>query len=360
MTLRTRLLLGYGYLTALLLVTAGVSALGLQRFGRGLDRVLAEDVTSVQAAMDMLDALERQHAAVFRLLLGDAGAEAALSGADADFAAALGVAREHATAPGEAELVRALEGEREALGRARAGLLAVAPRAPMARYQEEVAPALQAARARVLELLAMNTASMQEVDRRARREAQGFATALGALVVVALLSLGYMSRAMQRTILSRLTELKDLSDGIAAGERARRFRPREDDELGLLARHLNAALDHQEAIQAQMEGRFQQHSQLVLGLLGAFPEPVGVVALDGALIASTLPARDEARVTSLAERIRDERRQAEPPRPGLVRTISDLDGEGGLKLVLLVVGGVRAVGWLVTIERARGDRQPSE
>lgn len=353
MTLRTRLLLGYGYLTALLLVTAVVSALGLQRFGRGLDRVLAENLTSMQAAMAMLDALDRQNAATFAVLLGDPAAAARLATAEADFDAALDTARQHAYAVGEDVLVAALAQERRALRNAREELLASTPATPLAAYQRAVAPAFAGVKQRVVELLAKNTESMHQADRRARREAQGFALGLAGLVVVALLSLGFMSRAMQQMILSRLTELKELGDAIAAGDRTRRFRARRDDELGLLARHLNVALDRQDAIQAQMEGRFGQQAQLLLGLLGALPEPAGVAALDGDLIASTFTGREEARVASFAERIRAERRLAEPARPGLVRTVADVDGEGGLELTLLVANGVRAVGWLVTLDGTR-------
>ncbi|MCW8141113.1 MAG: hypothetical protein KIT58_19605, partial [Planctomycetota bacterium] len=68
MTLRTRLLLGYGYLVALLLATAMLSALGLQRFGRSLDRVLLEDVRRVEAALAVLHALD-QHAAAAAALV---------------------------------------------------------------------------------------------------------------------------------------------------------------------------------------------------------------------------------------------------------------------------------------------------
>ncbi len=353
MTLRTRLLLGYGYLTALLLLTAVLSALGLQRFGRGLDRILAENVTSVQASMSMLDALDRQSAATFSALLGDRAAADGLRAADAGFAEALAAASEdRASAAGEGALLAALRDESAALRGARDALIAAAPTTPLAAYQRDVVPRLTAVKAHVLELLARNTEAMHQADRRARKEAQGFAMGLAALVVVALLSLGFMSRALQRTILSRLAELQELGDAIAAGDRARRFRQRIDDELGNLARHLNVALDRQEATRAQMEGRFNQHAQLLLGVLGALPEPAGVAALDGDLVAWTFSARDAARVTALAERIRAERRAAEPSRERVERAISDLDGEGGLKLVLLVVNGARAVGWLVTLDRA--------
>jgi HAMP domain-containing protein len=350
MTLRTRLLVGYGYLVGLLVATAGVSALGLQRFGFALDRVLSENVPSVRDAMDMTEALERQNAATFAVLLGDRTAGKALEAADDSFDAALARAQEHAFAEGEAALVAALRAESLDLRAARGRLIASSPATPLAAYEREVRQHSDVVKRGVLKLLGANLDAMHDADRKAREEALGFALGLASLVVVALLSLGFLSRALQRTILSRLTELKELGDAIAAGDRARRFRARRDDELGLLARHLNAALDSTDALQAQMEGRFNQQAQLLLGLLALRRDPAAVVGLDGDAIASTLPSRDEARVAALRERIRAERKGADPRVERVVRRL-EVEGGPGVTLELLVANRQRAVGWLVSLDR---------
>lgn len=357
MTLRTRLLLGYGYLVVLLLATAAVSALGLQRFARSLDRVLNENVTSVQATMDMLDALERQRAATFGLLLGDQAAAALLEAADDDFDRALQLAREHAFVPGEAELVEALERELAALRKGRVGLFDGRSDKLLAAHEELVGPHFLAVKRDAMALLRANTAAIRDADQRAREEAMAFALGLAALVVIALLSLGFMSRALQQTILSRLAKLQELSDAIAAGDRARRFPVWREDELGVLARHLNVALDRQEALQAQMEGRFNQQCQLLLGHLARLDAPSALVALDGDVIASTLSVRAEARVSALAERIRAERKGATTQAGKVTRRITD--GEGVVTLELLVANGARAVGWFVTVEEAPAGGKPA-
>lgn len=356
MTLRTLLLLGYGYLVALLLVTAAVSALGLQRFGRSLDRVLRENLTSVQASMDMLDALERQRAATFDVLLGEAAATAALTVADADFDAALTIARDHAFALGEPELVANLSNEAAALRAARTALLERRAERLLATYEELVGPRFLAVKRDVMSVLRRNADAIREADQRAREEALTFSLGLATLVVVALLSLGFMSRALQQTILSRLTKLRELSDAVAAGDRARRFPVGREDELGVLARHLNVALDRHEALQAQMEGRFNQQCQLLLGHLAQLDHPAALVALDGDVIASTLGARAEARVAALADRIRAERKSAAPEAGKVMRRISD--GDTALTLQLLVANGTRAVGWFVTVEEPPAGAKP--
>jgi HAMP domain-containing protein len=348
-TLRTRLLLGYGYVVGLLLLTAGMAALGLQRFGGGLERVLSENVTSVRAAMAMLDALERQSSATFGALLGDATATRLLATADADFDAALDEAARHAFMSGEDALVASIgQGARE-LRAARAGLIRAAPDAKLAAYERDVSKRVDAVKAGVNQLLARNVDAMHDADRRARDEARGFAVGLGALVVVALLSLGFLSRALQSSVLARLSELKELGDAIAAGDRARRFRERRDDELGQLARHLNVALDRQEALQGQMEGRFNHQNLLLLGLLARVGE-AAVVALDGDVIATTLSSRDEARLLAAAERVRALRSAAKPGPEPVVRMLPATDGNDRLRVELLVAGKTRPAGWLVTFE----------
>lgn len=341
MTLRTRLLLGYGYLAALIVVTAALSFVALQRFRQGLDRVLRENVPSVQSAVKMIDALDRQNGATFALLLGDDAAAEALRAADAAFDDAVAEAAAHAYTPTEAAIIAALREEVVPLRGARDRLVTSRTGTPLAAYDEEVGGRFDSLKRQARTLLSENLALIQRTEQEVRQDAFGFALGLAGLVVVALLSLGFMSRALQATVLSRLSELKELGDAIAAGDRARRFRARRDDELGLLARHLNVALDKQEQLQAHMEGRFNHQAQLLLGLL-ANRGPSAVVALDGDVIASSLSAADAARVGALSARIRAARDGVDPAQGKVVR---DLDG---FTLELLVANGARPVGWLVT------------
>lgn len=351
MTLRTRLLLGYGYLVALIVATAALSFVGLQRFRHGLDRVLRENVPSVQAAMTMLDALERQNRATFALLLGNVEASKVLESADREFDEALVAASEHAFTPHERTLVARLQQEAVSLREARGRLLGSGTKTLLASYDQELGHRFDAITGSARNLLSENLALVQRTEQATREEAFGFALGLATIVVVALLSLGFMSRVLQVTVLSRLTELKELGDAIAAGDRARRFRPRRDDELGLLARHLNVALDKQDALQAHMEGRFNHQAQLLLGLLASRGSSA-VVALDGDVIASTLAPRDEKRVGALTEQVRGARGAAVAGAGKVVRQVTDADGAPGFTLELLVANGTRAVGWLVTPDAA--------
>ena len=71
MKLRVRLLVGYGYLVALLLLTAGSGMLGFLQLSEGIDVILEENFRSISASTHMLEALERQDSATLLLLLDE-------------------------------------------------------------------------------------------------------------------------------------------------------------------------------------------------------------------------------------------------------------------------------------------------
>src|SRR5688572_9648670 len=69
MTLRTRILLGYGYLIGLLLISVAVAAINWQRVAGNAKQVLERSVRSLTHAIDMLEQLERQDSETLLALL---------------------------------------------------------------------------------------------------------------------------------------------------------------------------------------------------------------------------------------------------------------------------------------------------
>ena len=82
MRIRTRILVGYGYLVGLLVLGAASAAIGFQQLGAAIDRVLAENIDSVRASIAMLESLERQDSATLRLLIEGEPRSEALDAAD--------------------------------------------------------------------------------------------------------------------------------------------------------------------------------------------------------------------------------------------------------------------------------------
>jgi HAMP domain-containing protein len=338
MNLYVRILLGYGYLVALLVLGAAGAALGFHQLDADLGRVLSDSAESVRAASRMLAALDRQEAALRAHFLGGEGKGQELRNADAVFQRALEEA---------GDATREVGVRFEAFRGARDRLLAEPPEHPLELYESRLFPRLRELREEVFALLESNYRTVISTDETTRRTARRRAILLALLVTVALLSLGFLSRALRRDLLDRLAELADVARGIAAGDRRRRATVGRDDELGAVARLLNVALDTEQATAREMRGRLAGERQLLLALLATHPEPAAVLTLAGNLVASTFgdEVEDEALRSAGAE-LRSRR-----PKSGSVPTepVSLPTDPGNLQAHPLVAPGDRFVGWLVRV-----------
>jgi HAMP domain-containing protein len=266
MSLRVRLLLGYGYLIGLLLVTAVSALLGFLRLSEVVDVVLEDNYATIRASLDMLEALERQDSATLATLLDGAAADELAAHEDA-FLDALGRAEGNVTEEAERPALAALRELFTSYRGERDGLLAEPPERPLRAYNDRVYPAFVAVKHKVLQVLEINQQAMIEADRRAKAAAVQNGAWLGFLVAVALVSLVFLSRALQRGLLARLDELRRAMAAIAGGELRRRLRTGGNDELGQVARHFNGLLDRLQATEARYQGRLGQERQTVLGLV---------------------------------------------------------------------------------------------
>jgi hypothetical protein len=351
MNLRTRILLGYGYLVAVLVVTAAGAALAFHHLGQGIEGVMAENFESVRAAMGMLEALERQDSACLSALLDEQGAAAALEQEEKEFLRALEQAKANVTIQGERPVIEDVGRLFSGYKAARDSLLASRPATPLAAYELDTFPRFQAVKASVIRLIELNHQAMREADISTRQFAMRGSIVLGMVVALAFLSFGLLSRLLNRHFLVRLADMKSALGDIATGNLLRRFDPVLDDELGLLARRLNAALDAEARAEGSAGGLLSQQRQLLLGMLERWGEPVAVVAIDGMLIASTLSEERERAVVKIEGAIRDKGRAALRDATGVLRnTKLQITTEGGeiLSVSPLLTGPQRVVGWIVT------------
>lgn len=345
MRLATRILLGYWYLVLLLVIIAAGAALGFHTLGSNIGRVLTENFDSVRASTAMIESLERQDSAVLALLLGKNEARRALEASEESFRQGLRRARANITLPEEGPVIEDIEQRFAAFVTARDQLLEATPEHPLRAYDEETFPAFEAVKAGVINLLEINHQAMVEADRRAQATASQRATILALLVLLALFSLAFLSRALNRTLLERLDELAEVAEAIAGGSFDRRAAAQHTDELGAVARQLNAVLDRQQEVESAMEGRTALYRDLLVGLLGALPQPAAIVGFDGRVLGSTFDAAIDAGLERAAPRIAElDRSSAE----------ATLEIEGGtLGLRLLRVGTERPLAWLISEGGAR-------
>jgi len=352
MNLRTRILIGYGYLVTLLVISAAGAALGFHQLGSNIGVVLEENFESVRASMAMLEALERQDSALLARLLQDSAAAGLLAESESSFRAALARAQSNVTIANEREILNDIEERFTAYCAARDRLLGSPPERPLQAYDAETFPAFEAVKSRVFDLLDVNHQAMVEADRAAQRTATRRAALLGLLVTLAVLSMGLLSRGLARHLFARLDELKTVAQAIARGDHTRRAAVERTDELGLVAEQLNAALDRQQELRRTMEGRLGRQRQWLLGLLGAWAERAALVSLDGEIMASTLGSLDTAAVAEAAARLREEVRDAgSGPRDV---TLEARDRNIGFRLLL--ADGTRPSAWLATLRAAAPGR----
>ena len=349
MTLRLRLLLGYGYLVGLLLLATGTSMVGFLHLSAGIEGVLEDNFTSIRAAMAMIEALERQDSATLAALIEGREELVEAEASGRSFEEALEEASGNVTEEGEADAGAAVRQEYAAYREARARLLAARPERPLAAYEEAVYPRFSAVKGRVLELLAMNQRAMFQAEREARRTAVRSGTWLGFLVVVALVSLAFLSRAMQRLVLARIERLVEGMSAIA-GRHRRRLREEGEDELARIASGVNALLDQYDRLEASTRGRLAQERRLVQGLVAAGGPRAALFGLSGELWAGE---PGQAVVERVGAWIRQEGRGAAEAGEPFTATVpvpaggpEGGEGAGEVRLDLLVAPGGRPVGWL--------------
>jgi HAMP domain-containing protein len=342
MRLRTQILLGYWYLITLIVISAAGAALGFHRLGNNIGRVLTENFDSVRASTAMVESLERQDSAVLAVLLGDEGARDALKSSETTFSQALALARSNITMTDEVTVIDDIEQRFAEFTKSRDQLLVANPDFPLQAYEADTFPRFEEVKARVLDLLEINHRAMVEADVRAQSAASRRATILALLVLVALFSFAFLSRAMNRVVLERLDELSQVAEAIAAGSLERRAADDHPDELGLVARQLNAVLDDQQEQRGALEARATMYRGLVLGLMETFPEPSAVLGIDGRVIASTFDNTFDDRLESAGSRL---------PRPDEAPATPDQAQKfehEGVRLRLLRTPAARPIAWLVT------------
>lgn len=352
MNLRVRILLSYGYLFALLLVSATGAALGFQKLGQAIGQVLAENFSSVQAAKTMLESLERQESALRSLWSGEEAARDGLAAAQKQFTAGLEQAKESVRLEAEKGIVATIEASYAEIAIDPAQPAPVLPGPLLLSYERKTFPDFNKVRQQIFELIEINHGEMVKADDYAQRSALRNAIIHALLVTVALFSLGFLTREMQRLVLDRIDELKAVAQGIAAGQRRRRASVVRQDELGLVAQQLNAALDNQEEVEAEMQGRLAQQRQLLLALLAARGRPSALFSFSGELIASTLEPAETVDVGRALVAAR-ERGELETPRGGAKvrrRRFKLTAGEHVLGVRLLEAPEGRLVGWLASFE----------
>lgn len=300
MRLRTSLLLGYAYLVGLLLISSASAIVGFHSLSTGIDSILKENFTSIRAAMDMVEALERQDSATLGQLIDPGHDPAAAQATSQKFDAALARAKANVTLERERPLLQAIQSDYQAFRTAQGRLLASRPEHPLVAYRRSTYQAFVKVKDGLISLLELNHGAMRQADLEARQAAVRSGVWLGVLVLVALFSLVMLSRRLHQRLLLRLDELAAATEAIAAGDVHRRLPVSTADELGRIATWVNEELDEYQLVRSEMAGRLGRERQLALALFDALGSGRILLDLGGRVIAQD-PDRDDPRLCIAAE-----------------------------------------------------------
>jgi NtrC-family two-component system sensor histidine kinase KinB len=365
MTLKKKILIGYGLSFAFMGLVVALAVVNLVSLGKATDAILSENYRSILAAENMVDAIERQDSGVLLFLLGERQEGLALFHRhEAEFLEWLARAKDNVTISGEAELVQAIERDYESYRRAFPDLV-VSPAGPggapdSSVYREGIAPLFSTVRDACVRLRHLNEETMYGASVRAGEVA---AKAIWSTSLVAVSALGValvFSMILADRIVQPIRRFMEAARHISAGDYAVQVPEDGADELSHLAREFNTmatqvgryhAMNIEKVIAEKNKGEAVLASiedGLVifdpdLGVAGINPAARRIFGVNGAETAQ-LRCDDIMPDAAVCDMIRDTVRTGRPPAVPDERRILNFGGEGSASHYLFSVTVIRGTG----------------
>jgi len=246
MTLKKKILIGYGVAFALMGLVIAWAVTNLISLGKATDAILSENYRSILAAENMVDALERQDSGILIMFLGaDERGIDQFRKSEKMFLEWLARAKDNTTIQGESELVQSIETYyseylqqfsrltdlRNAAQNSHRGYLTT--------YQDSVHPLFTKVREACIELRYLNEKTMYGASVRANHVAKRaiwstVLVAASALIVALIFSVFLAERIVQP-----IRRFMEASRKISSGDYAIQVPVETGDELGCLAGEFN-------------------------------------------------------------------------------------------------------------------------
>lgn len=252
MSLKTKILLGYGVAFTLMGLVVLWCILHLISLGRASEAILRENYRSIMAAEQMIDALERQDSHLLKVIMGDQGsARAAFLEQEIIFGQWLQRARDNITVEGEAGLVGGIDARHRAYGAAfRANLgTPAAPQVEMTldRYQREIHPLFEAVLNKCIALRQINEETMYRASQATDRMAQRAVWSTVAVALLALVLVIAFSLVLAERLVGPLRSFALAAQRLSGGDYTVRVPIAAKDELGQVASEFNRMVAQLEA-----------------------------------------------------------------------------------------------------------------
>ena len=279
MSLKTRLLIGYGVFIAALVVLGAWSAWRLHEMGKVSRRIISENYDSVVAAQEMKESVERQDsAALFALLGAREKALTQLREHRARFDQNLRKAANNITEPGETAAIASISNDHD-LYYGRFDKFIVKPTADD--YFAQLEPQFNKLRGDCEHLLQLNQRAMLGKAEAAAGVAQlwFYRTLLIAGVLVAVgLALAFF---LAQQIVGPLQRLTESTARIAGGDLGARVEIDSHDEVGVLAAEYNRMAENLRQLRDSDLGKLLVAQQTTEAAIDSLYDPVIVTDADG-------------------------------------------------------------------------------
>jgi NtrC-family two-component system sensor histidine kinase KinB len=244
MTLKRKILIGYGVAFALMGLVVAWAVTNLVSLGKATDAILSENYRSIIAAENMVDALERQDSGILIMFLGsEEKGIAQFRENEAVFLEWLARAKDNITIQGEAELVQSIESDYAIYRRQFSALTDLRATAKTtlhsSYYEETVYPLFVKVREVCIGLRNLNEETMYAASVRAgsvaKRAIWSTALVAASAVIIALIFSLFLAERIVRPI----RRFMEASRKISSGDYAVRVPVETEDELGRLAGEFN-------------------------------------------------------------------------------------------------------------------------
>ena len=243
MTLKMKILVGYGLSFAFMGVVVALAVINLISLGKATDAILSENYRSILAAENMVDALERQDSGTLLVLLGEHEEGAALFRKnEALFLEWLARAKDNITISGEAELLRAIEADFESYRQVSGkviGLRSDLADAGRVDYRREIFPTFMKVREHCVGLRNLNEETMYTASVDANTVARNAIWSTVLVAASALVVALAFSMILAERIVQPIRRFVEASRHISAGDYDVQVPVGGSDELSHLAYEFN-------------------------------------------------------------------------------------------------------------------------
>jgi NtrC-family two-component system sensor histidine kinase KinB len=292
-TFRKKILLGYGASLLLIIVVLSGAMFLILRLGRASESILRENYQSIQAAENMIDAVERQDSATLLILLGyEQQGASEFRENESLFLQWLGRAKDNITIPGEHEIVDRLEkGYSRYLSEiSNLQLLYRSDRTKATNaYHEVVLPLFRSIRDTCIKLRDLNHETMYAASNRANQISVQAVFSISVIGAASVLIVIVFSLFLSHLISRPVTELKEAALQVAQGNYDVKVPVRGSDELALLATQFNLMVERLKQFHDMNIGRIIAEKRKSEAIIRSVDDGIAVVD-DNFLITNLNPA----------------------------------------------------------------------